>query len=44
MNLPKLHAARTAPLFRPLALASALLWGAFEVIALWRSRWGTRLR
>jgi hypothetical protein len=40
----KLHATRSAPPFRPLALAGALLWGAVEVIALWRSRWGARLR
>jgi hypothetical protein len=27
------------PPLRPLALGSALLWGLFELVALWRARW-----
>jgi hypothetical protein len=29
---------------RLLALGGALLWGALEFVALWRSRWTQRLR
>lgn len=40
MNLSHRHSTS----LRPLALASALLWGLLEFVALWRSRWARRGR
>ena len=36
---PAAPAAPARPPLRPAALAGAVLWGLFELVALWRSRW-----
>jgi hypothetical protein len=40
MNAAQRH---PAPIRLP-ALGAALLWGVLELIALWRSRWASRVR